>query len=183
MSYKPSRCPDCGENVQMCCCQAWAKYTKSGGGGMKTILEDAWDEVQNVCGIWVYETLGAEFDRLAAELTEARETRNALADFGQTYKKLTDLLCRIHRDGGQAIGKYGVDKAYVDAVKIVLQTFDRAEKAESELTRYKQGVEVEGYVIGVPSDIDADMYFASGWSRELGKLKGKVRVLIVKVEG
>ena len=28
MRYKPSRCPDCGENVQMCCCQAWAKYTK-----------------------------------------------------------------------------------------------------------------------------------------------------------
>ena len=28
MSYKPSRCPDCGENVQKCCCQAWAKYTK-----------------------------------------------------------------------------------------------------------------------------------------------------------
>ena len=110
---------------------------------MKTILEDAWDEVQNVCGIWVYETLGAEFDRLTTELAEARETRNALADFGQTYKKLTDLLCRIHRDGGQAIGKYGVDKAYVDAVEIVLQTFDRAEKAESELARYKQGVEVE----------------------------------------
>lgn len=82
-------------------------------------------------------------DRLTAELTEARETRNALADFGQTYKKLTDLLCRIHRDGGQAIGKYGVDKAYVDAVKIVLQTFDRAEKAESELARYKSGVEEE----------------------------------------
>ena len=34
---------------------------------MKTILEDAWDEVQNVCGIWVYETLGAEFDRLTTE--------------------------------------------------------------------------------------------------------------------
>ena len=87
-----------------------------------------------------------EIDRLTAELAETRETRNALADFGQTYKKLTDLLCRIHRDGGQAIGKYRVDKAYVDAVKIVLQTFDRAEKAESELARYKSGVEVETIV-------------------------------------
>lgn len=151
---------------------------------MKTILEDAWDEVQNVCGIWVYETLGAEFDRLTAELAEARETRNALADFGQTYKKLTDLLCRIHRDGGQAIGKYGVDKAYVDAVKIVLQTFDRAEKAESELARYKSGVEVTGDYIK-QSDFSVVSYY--GWWLDLDdKLpfdNGQhVRVLVIKEE-
>ena len=145
-----------------------------------TLLEDAWDEVQNMCDTWVYEELGAEFDRLTAELTEARETRNALADFGQTYKKLTDLLCRIHRDGGQAIGKYGVDKAYVDAVKIVLQTFDRAEKAESELARYKSGVEVTGDYIDDPDnghmwglDLDDKLPFDNGQH---------VRVLVIKEE-
>lgn len=114
-------------------------------------------------------------ERLTAELTEARETRNALADFGQTYKKLTDLLCRIYRDGGQAIGKYGVDKAYVDAVKIVLQTFDRAEQAEAELARYKQGVEVEDFVnrYGV---LEAEYELPS-------HLRGKrVRVLVIKEE-
>ena len=146
---------------------------------MKTILEDAWDEVQNVCGIWVYETLGAEFDRLTTELAEARETRNALADFGQTYKKLTDLLCRIHRDGGQAIGKYGVDKAYADAVLIVLQTFDRAEKAESELSRYKQGVEVDGLVAyeNYPWPIRILDTALEKFHHEC------VRVLVMKVEG
>ena len=123
-------------------------------------------------------------DRLTAELTEARETRNALADFGQTYKKLTDLLCRIHRDGGQAIGKYGVDKAYVDAVKIVLQTFDRAEKAESELARYKSGVEVTGDYIK-QSDFSVVSYY--GWWLDLDdKLpfdNGQhVRVLVIKEE-
>lgn len=25
MSYKPSKCPDCKSDVQMCCCQAWEK--------------------------------------------------------------------------------------------------------------------------------------------------------------
>ena len=118
-------------------------------------------------------------DRLTAELTEARETRNALADFGQTYKKLTDLLCRIHRDGGQAIGKYGVDKAYVDAVEIVLQTFDRAEKAESELSRYKQGVEVDGLVAyeNYPWPIRILDTALEKFHHEC------VRVLVMKVEG
>ena len=144
-----------------------------------TLLEDAWDEVQNMCDTWVYEELGAEFDRLTAELAETRETRNALADFGQTYKKLTDLLCRIHRDGGQAIGKYGVDKAYVDAVKIVLQTFDRAEKAESELARYKSGVEVDGLVAyeNYPWPIRILDTALEKFHHEC------VRVLVMKVEG
>ena len=120
-------------------------------------------------------------DRLTAELAETRETRNALADFGQTYKKLTDLLCRIHRDGGQAIGKYGVDKAYVDAVKIVLQTFDRAEKAESELARYKQGVKVETIVHSNGSswagfDAYVHVQVPLAWSQQ------RVRVLVMKEE-
>ena len=115
------------------------------------IIEQLRYDRDKYIGMWrrqcnIAEEVIRERDRLTAELAEARETRNALADFGQTYKKLTDLLCRIHRDGGQAIGKYGVDKAYVDAVEIVLQTFDRAEKAESELSRYKQGVEMDGEV-------------------------------------
>ena len=29
MSYKPSKCPDCKSNVQMCCCQAWDKNSQS----------------------------------------------------------------------------------------------------------------------------------------------------------
>ena len=123
----------------------------------------------------MFKNMRTEIERLTAELAETRETRNALADFGQTYKKLTDLLCRIHRDGGQAIGKYGVDKAYVDAVKIVLQTFDRAEQAEAELARYKQGVEVEDFV---------NRYGVLEAEYELRpELWGKrVRVLVMKVE-
>ena len=135
-------------------------------------------------GMWrsqcnIAEEVIRERDRLTAELAEARETRNALADFGQTYKKLTDLLCRIHRDGGQAIGKYGVDKAYVDAVEIVLQTFDRAEKAESELSRYKQGVEVDGLVAyeNYPWPIRILDTALEKFHHEC------VRVLVMKVEG
>ena len=37
---------------------------------METMLEYAWDEVQNMCDTWVYEALGAEFDRLIAQLAE-----------------------------------------------------------------------------------------------------------------
>jgi len=137
-------------------------------------------------GMWrsqctIAEEIMKERDRLTAELAEERETRNALADFGQTYKKLTDLLCRIHRDGGQAIGKYGVDKAYVDAVKIVLQTFDRAEKAESELSRYKQGVEVDvtvdSYGYGDTSFICEDIKLPIEFRGQ------RVRVLVMKEEG
>ena len=83
---------------------------------------------------------------IAEEVMRERDLLTAERDFGQTYKKLTDLLCRIHRDGGQAICKYGVDQAYVNAVQIVLQTFDRADTAESELARYKSGVEMDGEV-------------------------------------
>ena len=43
---------------------------------LTTLLEDAWDEVQNMCDTWVYEELGAEFDRLTAELTEASTIAN-----------------------------------------------------------------------------------------------------------
>lgn len=43
---------------------------------MKTMLEDAWNEVQNMCDTWVYESLGAEFDRLTAELAEASTIAN-----------------------------------------------------------------------------------------------------------
>ena len=43
---------------------------------MKTMLEDAWNEVQHMCDTWVYESLGAEFDRLTAELAEASTIAN-----------------------------------------------------------------------------------------------------------
>ena len=120
-------------------------------------------------------------EQAEVELAEARETRNALVDFGQTYKKLTDLLCRIHRDGGQAICKYGVDQAYVNAVQIVLQTFDRADEAESELARYKKALEVEvtvdSYDYGDTSFICEDIKLPS-------EFRGQhVRVLIMKEEG
>lgn len=96
-------------------------------------------------------------DKLTAELAEVREEAKVWQD-------------RYRKRG------YVMDEH--------TKALERAEVAEAELARYKQGVEVEGYVIGVPSDIDADMYFASGWSRELGKLRGKVRVLVMKeVEG
>ena len=40
---------------------------------MQTMLEDVWDEVQNMCDTWVYESLGAEFDRLTAELDRYKQ--------------------------------------------------------------------------------------------------------------
>ena len=64
---------------------------------MKTILEDAWDEVQNVCGIWVYETLGAEFDRLAAELDQAKYDRSVKHDMAaEQIDELTKELDRLN---------------------------------------------------------------------------------------
>jgi hypothetical protein len=35
-------------------------------------------------------------------------------------KKLEDMLCYIHRDGGHYIGKHGIEKAYKDGLKKVL---------------------------------------------------------------
>ena len=58
---------------------------------------------------------------------------------------------------------------------------NRAEKLEQQLSSYQGAVEVEGYVAGVPTDISTELYFASGWSKELGKFNNKkVRVLVMK---
>ena len=56
---------------------------------MKTMLEDAWDEVQNMCDTWVYESLGAEFDRLTAELAaEKKFSQDRIDDIEELHLEL-----------------------------------------------------------------------------------------------
>lgn len=52
---------------------------------MSETLSAAWDECQNMCDTWVYETLGAEIDRLTAELEIAKLDYELLSD---DYKQL-----------------------------------------------------------------------------------------------
>ena len=92
-------------------------------------------------------------------------------------------LAEVMEEYGHKCAKCGSVLQLVRPGKHQCQYCEMESALTAELARYKQGVEVEGYVIGVPSDIDANLYFASGWSRELGKLRGKVRVLVMKVEG
>lgn len=59
------------------------------------------------------------------------------------------------------------------------ESIRRIEQLEQQLSRYQGAVEVEGYIAGVPTDISTELYFASGWSKELGKFSNKrVRVLV-----
>lgn len=39
----------------------------------------------------------------------------------ESYQKLINLLCRIHRDGGHYITEHGIEKAFKDADIIVAQ--------------------------------------------------------------
>lgn len=69
-------------------------------------------------------------------------------------------------------------------VDMIFDIGAKLERTQAELNRYKAGVEVEGYVTGVPTDINKDLYFASGWSRELNAFSNKrVLVLVMKEEG
>ena len=57
---------------------------------MSETLSAAWDECQNMCDTWVYETLGAEFDRLTAELETSKLDYELMCD---DYKQLQiDIL-------------------------------------------------------------------------------------------
>lgn len=145
---------------------------------METMLEDAWDEVQNMCDTWVYEALGAEIDRLTAELAEARdrlqeerdtrherflEWRGIYTDdggkpckdcSGTGYKAYGSTSTWHGGAGGQAITSAVCDKCWGSGdinnpwtnLRNLYGLKSRAEQAEAELARYKQGVEVEDFV-------------------------------------
>lgn len=52
----------------------------------------------------------------------AGERKHSLAMIaGDRLKMLNDLLCTIHRDGGQYISEHGYKKATEDAVKIAAE--------------------------------------------------------------
>ena len=159
MSYKPSRCPDCGENVQMCCCQAWAKYTKSGGGGMsdenyQERIEQIRHDRDKYIGMWrsqctIAEEVMQERDRYKAALAEAMEEAKAWQD-------------RYRKRG------YVMDE-HAKALK-------RAEVAEAKLARYKQGVEVEGNYIWWEQCI-------ANVSLDKDKFRGKkVKAFVIPIE-
>ena len=105
--------------------------------------------------------IAVEIDRLTEELARYKE---ALEEYGHKCAKCGSVL-QLVRPG-----------------KHQCQYCEMESALTAELARYKQGVEVNGYVTGVPDDIDANLYFASGWSRDIGKLKGKVRVLVMPME-
>ena len=89
---------------------------------LTTLLEDAWDEVQNMCDTWVYEELGAEFDRLAAELDQVKYDRS------------------VKHDRDKYIGMWR------SQCQITEQVMKERDRLTVELARYKQGVEVEDFV-------------------------------------
>ena len=112
---------------------------------MKTILEDAWDEVQNVCGIWVYETLGAEFDRLTTELAEAREEAKVWKD---RYRKRGYVM----DEHAKALERAEVAEAELaeastianNNYEVILKCNRQINDLKRELARYRICEEVEG---------------------------------------
>jgi len=53
-------------------------------------------------------------------------------------KTLEDLLCVIHRDGGQYIAEHGIEKAFDDALEIHYKQRDALEKLEKETNKTKR---------------------------------------------
>lgn len=50
----------------------------------------------------------------------SKDSPHALSSIaGQRHKMLNDLLCTIHRDGGQYINEHGYEKATADAISLV----------------------------------------------------------------
>ena len=154
MSYKPSRCPDCGENVQMCCCQAWAKYTKSGGGGMshfnrwwsKQRIEDkeAKRFSHTVCNE-AAKPYQVTIDKLTAELAEVMEEAKVWKD---RYRKRGYVM----DEHAKALERAEVAEAELaeastianNNYEVILKCNRQINDLKRELARYRNGVEVEG---------------------------------------
>ena len=143
---------------------------------LTTLLEDALDEVQNMCDTWVYEELGAEFDRLAAELDQVKYDMSVKHDMAA--EQIDELTKELDRLNEQLNSKQ-------DALSAALLALDyavsRVMELEAECDRYKQGVEVETIVHSNGSswagfDAYVHVQVPLAWSQQ------RVRVLVMKVE-
>ena len=95
---------------------------------LTTLLEDAWDEVQNMCDTWVYEELGAEFDRLAAELDRVKYDRSVKHDMAaEQIDELTKELDR-YKQGVEVEGETNaLSGIWVDDIRLQ-QYFDLVQR-------------------------------------------------------
>ena len=98
-----------------------------------------------------------------------------LAEFKQWQKEDHDKLVQQVQTIDvleQEIEQWKAEYAKVNQVR---------NEQDEQLSRYAGAVEVEGYVAGIPTDIDSNLYFASGWSKELSKFSNQqVKVLVMK---
>lgn len=115
--------------------------------------EDAWELRQNVTVIDVRDLL--RLVRVAREHKSAgegycplsmdrdlwqRQAEAAQRERDWLRSKLSELLARIHCDGGQYEQEYGTEKAVADAVAVVGHTYSDLEEADSEVVRFKDEV-------------------------------------------